>query len=69
MIEAADTLGRLAAGLPTSNGGVTGKGGALPGTREPAEINVYLTRNADGDEITKLYGERPSHLKNLGQGE
>jgi hypothetical protein len=65
MIEAADTLGRLAAGLPTSN---TGKDGFV-GETLPMELNVYLTRNADGDEITKLYGERPSHLKNLGLGE
>jgi len=66
MIEAADTLGRLAAGLPTSNAGVMGKGGAPLGSNEPVELNVYLTEDGDSTEVRKLFGKRPPHLKNLG---
>jgi len=60
LAEAADNLGRLAAGLPTSNSVVTGKDGASLGAPlEPIIHKVYLTENAASREARKQFGKRP----------
>jgi len=63
LAESADNIGRMAAGMPTSNARVTGKHGVPLGGTQPIIRNIVVSpESAKLREIRKRFGKRPPGL-------